>query len=593
MHTISKTAFYLVLQVFVYSGFSQVEGPINWWDPAAHNFPVIEGQAWTGETEGPYHRLPARAKGNVREAVWGLSKNSAGLVVRFYSDAEEIIVRYQVSRENYSMPHMPATGVSGVDLYAKGPHGEWTWAAGRFSFKDTISYRFSGLRPNDAQHKMGREYRLYLPLYAETKWLHIGVKGKAMITPIPVRKEKPVVVYGTSIAQGGCASRPGNAWTAILGRALDRPLINLAFSGNGRLEDDVLELVGEIDAKVFVLDCLPNMLPSRFSHEELRGRIISAVRYLKEKRPDTPIVLAEHAGYTDGGINDGRKGSFTGVNEVLGKVFEELKKEGVSGLWLAPTEGFGQDINTTVDGTHQNDLGMLLYAQGYEKVMREVLNEQVGNITTTVPVTQRREPYNYEWELRHQEILAAMNEKEISTVLIGNSILHFWGGSPEAKIVNGGNSWKKYMDGPEVLNMAFGWDRIENVLWRIYHDALDGQEVQKIFLMIGTNNMHLNSDDEIIGGLQMLLSAIKLRQPKAEIIVSGIFPRRGEEDRLVALNQRIEKEVAVQISGARYVNPGMVLLGKDGKIDESAFSDGLHPNEKGYKRLGEVLNSEL
>ncbi len=117
-----------------------------------------------------------------------------------------------------AMLHMPATGVSGVDLYAKNSDGKWLWCKGNYSFADTINYNFRNITPNDNYHKMGREYHLYLPLYNSVEWMEIGTEEDALFEPIPIRKEKPIVVYGTSIAQGGCASRPGMAWTSILER---------------------------------------------------------------------------------------------------------------------------------------------------------------------------------------------------------------------------------------------------------------------------------------------------------------------------------------------------------------------------------------
>ncbi len=199
---------------------------------------------------------------------------------------------------------MPATGVSGVDLYAISSDGDWRWCAGKYAFGDTIEYHFRNLEPNDAYHKMGREYRLYLPLYNSVKWLEVGVPDGTQFTPLPVRPDKPIVLYGTSIMQGACASRPGMAWPTILSRKLDDPLINLGFSGNGRLEPEVLSMVNEIDAKVFVLDCLPNLVNQEdYPLDTVKSRILYAVRTLRQKHPATPIVLAEHAGYTDAAIN--------------------------------------------------------------------------------------------------------------------------------------------------------------------------------------------------------------------------------------------------------------------------------------------------
>ena len=115
----------------------------------------------------------------------------------------------------------------------------WVWAAGRFNFKNTVTYTFSGLQGND-QHVANREYTLYFPLYNSVSWMEISVPEKSELAALPVRNDKPIVIYGTSIAQGGCATRPGLAWTNILDRKIDHPVLNLGFSGNGRLEPEVL-----------------------------------------------------------------------------------------------------------------------------------------------------------------------------------------------------------------------------------------------------------------------------------------------------------------------------------------------------------------
>lgn len=242
--------------------FSQNEIEFKTWNPANDTMPVLEGQAWPHKVKDFYDRLPAKAELSVRKEVWNLSKNSAGLQMRFQTNATEIIIKYQVTG-SIQMPHMPATGVSGVDLYSKTIDGTWLWAAGRYSFGDTVTYHFKNLSPND-QHVGNREYTLYLPLYNSVKWMEISVPKDAVFKPLPVRSDKPIVVYGTSIAQGGCASRPGLAWTNILGRKLDRPVINLAFSGNGRLEKELIDLLTEVDAKLYVLDCLPNLTSSDY-----------------------------------------------------------------------------------------------------------------------------------------------------------------------------------------------------------------------------------------------------------------------------------------------------------------------------------------
>jgi lysophospholipase L1-like esterase len=137
--------------------------------------------------------------------------------------------------------------------------------------------------------------------------------------------------------------------------------------------------------------------------------------------------------------------------------------------------------------------------------------------------------------------------------------------------------------------MGYGWDRIENVLWRINHGELDGFPAKQIFVNIGTNNLHLNTDEEIVEGWKLLITALKYHQPNAKITMLGIYPRRQQEQRVATLNEKL-----VQLTGETnigFIDPGKVFLQKDGKIDESFFSDGLHPNAKGYALLGSAIKA--
>jgi lysophospholipase L1-like esterase len=574
------------LTLIQYLGFSQLPTAYTWWDPAKNNFSSIEGQAWPNEVKDPYDRLPARAEKNVRKPVWDLSHNSSGLMIRFMASTPEIIVRYQVAN-NAALPIMPATGMSGVDLYAINSDGDWLWCTGRYSFGDTIEYHFSGLDPNDAYHNKGREYRMYLPLYNTVLWMKIGVPQDAVFTPLPPRIDKPIVVYGTSIAQGGCASRPGMAWTSILGRKSGRPVINLGFRSNGKLEKELIGLLAEIDAKIYVLDCLPNMTAS----EETKQRIKASVIRLQQKRRDVPILLVEHAGYSDGLIKTASRKEYTDLNKIMKDAFRELISNGVKNIFLLTMEEINLDIDCTVDGVHPSDLGMLRYADAYEKKIRVILNEPEGIFSTTKPRTQNRDANTYDWETRHNELMALNRSDPPQIVFIGNSIVNYWSGRPPAKFSRGVDSWNKFFEPIGVRNFGFGWDRIENVLWRVYHDELDGYSAKQIMIMIGTNNLQLNSDVEITAGLKMLVTAIEKRQPAADILLIGLLPRRDLEPRIIRLNKEIAKLSAAMHIG--YADAGKLLLKKDGKINESLFSDGLHPNEAGYWKVAERIKPYL
>jgi lysophospholipase L1-like esterase len=583
----SKTILLFAFTIQVLLSNAQ-EKSLEWWNPESSPVAVIEGKGWSGDEISTYGRLPERAKSDVREAVWNLSQNSSGLSIRFRSNSERIVVRYKVSG-NLAMPHMPATGVSGVDMFAKDSEGAFSWCHGKYSFGDTITYDFASIDVKEKYHNQGREYRLFLPLYNSVTWLEIGINEGTNFEVLPLRHEKPLVVYGTSIAQGGCASRPGMAWTVILARNLDRPLINLAFSGNGRLEEEVVDLISEIDAKMFIIDCLPNM--GRFSLDETYNRIIASVSALRTKHPDMPILLAEHAGYSDGVLNSKRFETYTSLNKTQQKAYADLIKQGVKHLFYLSEAEMGLGLDSFVDGTHPTDLGMMQYAIAYEKCIREILDEPSGNISTTQPVTQWREPGNYDWEKRHQDILNLNRQNPPEICFFGNSIVHYWAGEPKASISRGSESWNKLFAGHKVRNFGFGWDRVENVLWRINHDELDGFEAKQILLMLGTNNLHLNSDEEIITGLNLLIKTIRERQTHAKILVIGILPRRDYEERIRNLNYSLAQTAGMNEVG--YTNIGDALLQPDGKINESLFTDGLHPNAAGYDKLSKEIKPNL
>jgi len=325
-----RIAFLLLISI---QNLAQTTEDLKWWDPAKNNFPVIEGQAWQTELKSPYDRLPARAEKLVRAPVWNLSQNNAGEYISFKTDAKKIIIRYAVEGA-IQMPHFPATGVSGIDLYSISKDGDWNWAGGKYSFKDTIVYRYDNLEPDLSGYPKGREFRLYLPLYNKIRWLEIGVPSNTSLTPLPLRKEKPIIIYGTSIAQGGCASRPGMAWTSILSRRIDHTVLNLGFSGNGRLEKEVVDMIVEIDAKSYVLDCLPNLTDTvAYPLAEVKRRLIESVSTIRRKHPQVPIILTGYGLLADD-MNAAKVKTVSKINEVLHDAIETMKASGIKDIYL-------------------------------------------------------------------------------------------------------------------------------------------------------------------------------------------------------------------------------------------------------------------
>ena len=140
----------------------------------------------------------------------------------------------------------------------------------------------------------------------------------------------------------------------------------------------------------------------------------------------------------------------------------------------------------------------------------------------------------------------------------------------------------------DIANFSSQDNLFTHCLRGVYHGELDNFSPEQIVLMIGTNNLQFNTNEEIIEGLQLLISAIHLKQPKSTILMMGILPRRGMEERVVQVNKLINKLSSKE--KITYADAGKLFVqGADKKIDESLFSDGLHPNEKGYDLLGAFI----
>lgn len=560
-----------------------MEAQMKWVNPLEQPFQVVRGRAWNQELQGTYVRLPQKAKEKVTKAVWELSRQSAGLSIAFYSDSPEIKVRYAVNG-NRSMAHMPATGVSGVDLYATDRNGRSRWCAGKYSLGDTLVYTYGGITYEDGTDK-GYEYTLFLPLYNSVSFLEIGIKEDASIDFIPVSAEKPLVVYGTSIAQGACASRPGMAWANIIGRDLQHPVINLGFSGSGKLEKELFELLAETDARLYIIDCMPNMIAPADT-AVIAERILAGVKILRARNA-APILLVEHSGYTNEYTSARAASSYKAANRRLREAYNTLMQQQVHDIHYLTKEEIGLSMDAMVEGVHPSDLGMLQCADSYARKIREILKEEKGEATTCVPRKQKRDPYD--WLARHEQVLKLNRDVPPETVLIGNSIIHYWAGEPLADKQWGKQAWDRLFAGRKVRNMGFGWDKIENALWRIYHGELDGYKATDIFMLIGTNNLQFNTDSEIVEGILFVAKAVRERQPSVKLHVIGILPRKGQEQRIKDLNVELQKEL--KKTDAAFVDLTPHLVKADGKIDESMFSDGLHPNEKGYEKIAEAFLS--
>ena len=325
----------------------------------------LEGKAFS-DVAMWYDRLPSNVTHNVNAGVRNLKRDSAGMQFRFSTDSGRLSFRWTCVSKRTSMGHMPATGVSGIDVYRRDK------ASGKWRFVKTG--RISGTRGAlDIDWNPGDECLVNLPLYNGIAGFSLGIEPSAQVKPLPPRSGgncKPVVFYGTSITQGACASRPGMSFVNIVGRELDVPVVNLGFSGSGVMEAEMSDHLAAIDASCYVLDCLWNMGETKSSPK--KGRNVDEnyerfIRNLRAKRPDVPIVMA---GKSDvfGGPADPRELYVKGL-------YEKLKAEGWRNIVFLPGEGmYPADGEGSVDGVHPNDYGMMFLARAYGAAVKLALS---------------------------------------------------------------------------------------------------------------------------------------------------------------------------------------------------------------------------
>jgi hypothetical protein len=326
----------------------------------------VEGRGWN-DTQNFYDRLPAKAGALVRKPVWDLSHDSAGLCVRFVTDATTLQARWALTESWLYLPNTTAIGKSGLDLYVKFG-GKWRWLAVGIPSAQTNEVKLAeNLIPGK------REYLLYLPLYNGVKFVELGISPANSIEKAPAwgpGTRKPIVFYGTSITHGLSASRPGMVHSAMLQRRFNWPVINLGFSGNGKMEPEMADLLAELDPAVYVIDCLPNLVA-----DEIKARVEPLVKKLRAAHPDVPIVLVEDRTLQGAFLTEGQMESYHLKDRAeLKAAFERLKNSGEKHIYYIPGENLlGDDGEGTTDGSHPNDLGFTRQAQIFAEVLKPLL----------------------------------------------------------------------------------------------------------------------------------------------------------------------------------------------------------------------------
>ena len=309
-------------------------------------------------------------KDEKRLGLWDRARNSAGIAIRFASNSRRIGIRYNLTW-NFHMAHMADTGIKGTDLYIMNDEGKWEYVnTNRPYKKDSIQTK---IYADDLPTKEMREYMIYLPLYDGVNWMEIGVDSASVIQK-PIlnnpRKEKKVVFYGTSILQGGCATRTGMVATSMIQRDLNIECVNLGFSGEGKMDNYMALAMAQIpDVTAYVLDPIPNC--TKDMCEKLTYGFVNTIRKL---RPGVPIIMVEGPMYSYTKYDRFTKNYLAEKNNAWRANYEKLKAENPDNLYYVSCEGLsGYDNEGTVDGIHFTDLGFRAYAEKLGKMLKDIV----------------------------------------------------------------------------------------------------------------------------------------------------------------------------------------------------------------------------
>jgi len=330
---------------------------IRFWDAKQEPFQIY-GLFYEN---GKFRRMPEEIAKTVSPAVLRLHANTAGGRVRFKTDSPYVAIKAKMGAIS-KMPHFALTGSAGFDLYIT-QDGEMPRHIKTFAPPYDIQDGY------EAEHTFAaagmREITIHFPLYSEVHELYIGLSESASISaPTPYRPVKPIVYYGSSITQGGCASRPGMAYQNIISRRLNCDHINLGFSGNAKAEVEIAEYIKGLDMSVFVYDYdhnAPTVQHLRDTHERM-------FRIIRDANPDLPIICASRPKVRLSKSDQERL-------EIIKTTYENARSIGDKNIYLLEGSKLMELAGTegTVDCTHPTDFGFSSMAKGFGDLLEIIL----------------------------------------------------------------------------------------------------------------------------------------------------------------------------------------------------------------------------
>jgi lysophospholipase L1-like esterase len=398
-----------------------------------------------------------------------------------------------------------------------------------------------------------------------------------------------------------------------------RKALNLGFSGDTTAHVLWRLNHGEVDGlhpKVVIVLIGTNNTSQYNNHtaEQTESGIDAVISELENRLPETKILLL---GILPSDISDTKTERDQAVNAYLATCYSENPLV----TFLDINSVFYKDgkLNTALfydprlpghpKALHPDTVGQHMMAEAIEPTLAHLMGDEpqvplatMTDINTAIIPVPKLEMDDYDWYARHHAELEIKKKVKPEVVLIGDSITHFWGGAPNGILVNGPTAWQRAFGNMPVINMGFGWDRTQNVLWRLRQGEFEGLTPKWVVLMIGTNNLtgtenaRGNTPEEIVAGIEAICHEIRKSSPDSRIIVMAILPRGQTPDSPLRVPiQKTNQLLALQFSNGfltdrvKYLDIGASFLQPDGSLPQSLMPDGTHPSDAGYQVWADAL----
>ena len=445
-----------------------------------------------------------------------------------------------------------------------------------------------------------------------------AARHKAVVKAVQSHADSQLLLIGDSIFNNYEKAKPPNENFLATWKEFYEPrkALNLGFSGDTTA--NVLWRIdhGEVDGlhpKVAMLLIGTNNTGDHYNQtaEQTEVGIDAIIADLEQRLPETKVLLL---GILPSDISESKTTRDRAIDQHLAACYGEnprvtyldvnsiFFKSGV----LNAAIFYDQRLPQPSKPLHPDTVGQRLIAEAIEPTLAKLMGEPprvpLGSMTdintATIPVPQL-EHDSYDWYARHHAELQLQKLLKPSVILIGDSITHFWNGPPVSARVSGPAAWQRVFGDCAVLNMGFGWDRTQNVLWRLRQGEFEELSPQWVILEIGTNNLtgtenaRANTPEEIVEGIDSIRHEIYSRSPGSRIVLMGIFPRgREPNDPLRAPIQNTNHLLARRFVGDRsvvFLDIGARFLAADGSLPAAIMPDGTHPSDAGYQIWADAL----